>query len=164
MLKLYELTQNHEALLERIYDDTIDEQSFYDSIEAIEELIQVKADGIAKINAMAEYDITALDSEIKRLTAKKKTIENGQKRLKDYLYINMSRLGIPKIKTDLFTISIRKNPAKLIIDNPEEVPTTFLTIIPEHTEINNAALKDALKTGEFVTGAHLENGESLQIK
>jgi hypothetical protein len=39
-----------------------------------------------------------------------------------------------------------------------------MTLIPERLEINNAALKDALKTGEFVTGAHLENGESLQIK
>lgn len=163
-MKLYEISNNYDALLNRLYDCEIDEQAVYDTLEALEGELVTKAENIAKIESMMAYEVSAIEQEIKRLTAKKKTIENGQSRLKKYLFDNMKRLGMDKLKGELFTVSIRKNPPKLIIDDPDKVPASFLTIVPEHYEINNPMLKDALKAGEFVTGAHIEQGESLQIK
>ena len=162
-MKLYELTSNYNNLLDRLYDD-IDEQTIIDTLDSIECAIEEKAANIAKINAQIDYNIDVLDAEIKRLQHRKETMKNRQTSIRNYLFAQLKKLGKTKIETDIYTISIRKNPAKLIIDNPEKINASFLTVIPEHTEINNAALKEALKTGEFVDGAHLEQGESLQIK
>jgi hypothetical protein len=163
-MKLYELTQNYNGLLEKLYDSDIDEQTIIDTLDSIENAIEVKASGIAKINAIIENDITGIDNEIKRLQSMKKTMENRQKRLLDYMFAQLKVLGKETIKADLFTVSIHKNPPKLIIDHPGDIPASFLTIIPQSYQINNAEVKKALAAGESVPGAHIEQGEHLSIK
>jgi hypothetical protein len=164
MLKLYELADNYLCVLDKLNDSEIDAETIQNTLESIQGELADKAENIARIDVMLSGELSAIDSEIKRLTAKKKAIENGQGRLKKYLFDQMKRIGKEKIKGELFTISIRKNPPKLIIDDPMGIPSSFLTIIPQHTEINNAELKRAIVSGEFVPGAHCESGESLQIK
>ena len=45
-----------------------------------------------------------------------------------------------------------------------EIPICYLTFVPARYEVDKDAVKTALKAGEEVPGAHLEQGRSLRIR
>ena len=72
---------------------------------------------------------------------------------------------IKKIETGLGTISIAKNPISVEIENEEEVPNEFKTIITT-TKIDKTKIKDNFKeTGEIPDGVKINTeNTSLRIK
>ena len=54
----------------------------------------------------SDGDIAALESEINRLSERKKHIQAAQDRLREYLRYNMEATGINKITSPLFTITL----------------------------------------------------------
>lgn len=159
---LYELVGQYDVLMEMLYDPDNDEDCLLDTIEAIEGEIEVKAQNYCHIVSMMDSNAKALDDEIKRLQAKKKTIENRSKWLKNRLFLAMKELGIPKIQTDLYTISIQKNGGVQPVVLTGEIPDNFKKIVYED---DMAKVREALKNGEELEFAHFgERGESLRIR
>ncbi len=110
--------------------------------------------------------IDMLEVAIKDLQARKKAMQSRHDGLKEYLHTNMRLNHISEISAlDMtFTAKIKKNPAKLIIDDAGKIPTNlyiYQEAPPPHPD--NAKIKDMLKAGEVVEGAHLEQGERLEI-
>ena len=166
MATLYELTGQYQALLALMEDPDVDPKIVEDSLEALSGEIDYKADGYAKVHLQLRSESAALDAEIKRLTARKRTIDNNDDRLMESLKNNLIAAEKPKFKTDLFSFNIQKNPPKVIIDDPDLIPAYFK--IPQEPKIDTAAIKDLLKKGdenhELDGAAHLEQGESLRIR
>lgn len=111
--------------------------------------------------------IDMLDAAIKDLTARKKAMQSRHDGLKEYLLVNMQAHNIKEINALDMTLSakIKLNPPKLIIDDAGKIPSE-LYIYPEAPAPypDNAAIKEKLKAGEFIDGAHLEQGERVDIK
>ena len=164
-MTLYELTADYLELLEMAEDPDIEEDVLRDTMEGIGGAFEDKAEGYAKIIRMLEGDAAACDAESKRLRNKKQTIENNIKRMKAALQYSMQATGKTKFKTALFSFGIQKNPASVVMDEQyiENVPERFL--IRKDPEINRKAIKEAINSGEDLTGlAHLEQTESLRIR
>lgn len=161
MATLYELTGQYRELLELAESEELDKQLIADTLEALEGEIETKADGYAKIIRELEGKAELLKSEIDRLSNRKTAIENNIKSMKEALQNAMYITGKVKFKTNLFNFSIQKNPPKLEIDKPEEIPEEFL--IPQPPKVDNAKLKEVLKEKELPF-AHLEQSESLRIR
>ncbi len=107
----------------------------------------------------------ALDKELTRLTARKRAIENLQKRLKEYVKTCMEMTGTNKLEYTAMTIAIQKNPAAVEIQDEKSIPAKFLTIIPEQKVVDKKAVLAALKAGESVSGAVLaDNKTHLRIR
>lgn len=162
MSTLYELTNEYAELLDMMEDPDVDPEVLQDTLEAIDGEIEDKADGYAKVMKTLDGDVAALDAEIKRLSAKKQTYKNNIDRIKQSLEMAMRACDKPKFKTTLFSFSIQKNPAKVVIAKGAAVPAEFY----DHPEpvINKTRLKDALKDGVVIEGVTLEQGESLRIR
>ena len=164
-MKLYELTEQYQALMELAYDPEVDEQVIRDTMEALLDEIGDKADGYAKIILGMSADIEILRKEEGRLTARRKSLESRQKLLKDSLEANMRLIGKTKFKTALFSFNIQTNGGlqPLVIDGLiEDIPGKFL--IPQPPVPNNEALRSLLAEKQ-VDWAHLEpRGESLRIR
>jgi len=158
---LYELTGQYKQLLDMAETEELDKQLIADTLEALEGEIETKADGYAKIIRELEGKAELLKSEIDRLSNRKTAIENNIKSMKEALQNAMYITGKVKFKTNLFNFSIQKNPPKLVIDKPEEIPEEFL--IPQPPKVDNAKLKEILKEKELPF-AHLEQSESLRIR
>lgn len=159
---LYDLVGQYDQLMDMLYDPDLDETCLLDTMEAIEGEIEVKAQNYCKIISMMESNSKGLDDEIKRLQAKKKAIDNRTKWLKNRLYIAMKELGIPKIKTDLYTISIQKNGGVKPVVLTGEVPDNFKKVIYED---DMTKVREALNDGIQLEFAHFgERGESLRIR
>ena len=160
-MKLYELSQDYQQVMALLDEGT--EVEVFDTLESIKTEIAEKATSIAIVMKSYDSNIEILDAEIKRLQERKRSEQSKQQWLKDYLKFNMEQAQIDKLKTATHTISIRKNPPKLVIENESLIPSEYTIVIPERYEIDKASVKTALKTKD-VPGAKLEQGTSLMIK
>lgn len=166
MATLYELTGQYQYLLYLMEDPEVDPQIIEDSLEAISGDIEAKADGYAKVRLELLTQKAAMKAEIDRLTARTKAIDRNVDRLMESLQNTMIVMHTPKIKTDLFTFNIQKNPPKVVIDNMADIPLQFL--IHQDPKVDTAAVKKSLQNPEeapiWEGIAHLEQGESLRIR
>lgn len=162
MSTLYELTESYMQLLEMASDPDIDEEVLKDTMEGIDGEIEDKAENYAKVIKMLEANAGGVESEIKRLTVLKKTLNNSVDRMKKSLQSSMEATKKTKFKTALFSFGIQKNPVSLVIDDPAKVPEQYL--IPQDPKVDNAAIKAALKDGVKFDFARLEQTMSLRIR
>lgn len=162
MATMHELTVDYMTVLNMATDGETPPDVIADTLEAISGEIEIKAENSAVIMQELKAEADKIDAEIKRLTARKKTYETNADTIKDRIYNAMKTTGKGKFKTTLFSFTIGKNPVKLVIDDADKIPKKYL--IPQPAKIDNAALKEELKSGKKCKYAHLEQSESLRIK
>lgn len=144
-----------------------DEELIANTLEGVEGEIEIKLDSYGVIVNELQADVEKIDQEIKRLTAKKKTISNSIDYLKKMVMQTMETLNTRKVKGDKFTWTIAKNGGKapLIID--EDMPAISL---PEEYQLwdvkpNKDVIRQDLEAGKQLPYARLgERGESLRLK
>ena len=164
-----------------LYDLTADCRALYDAIMASADDETGEVD-LSLVNALAErqeaweekavavaYACRSLDDysarvgrEIERLTAMKRRVERERDRVKSGLAAACEALGVEKVKGVYASISFRAS-EQTVIDDENALPEEFLTV--KHTWTpNKTAIKDAIKSGRDVPGAHLEQRKNIQIK
>lgn len=164
-MKLYELTEQWDAVFNMLEDGETDEQVIFDTLESIEGEIEDKADNYAKMIRNLQASADVLKAEEERLYQRRKSTENHIQRLKDNLQANLEFIGKTKFKTDLFSFSVSQNGGKQplsITDNLDEIPGKYL--IPQPPKVNNDAVRELLQE-KSVDWAHLEPyGRHLNIR
>ena len=164
-MKLYELTEQWDAVFNMLEDGETDEQVIFDTLESIEGEIEDKADNYAKMIRNLQASVDMLKAEEERLYQRRKSTENHIQRLKDNLQANLEFIGKTKFKTDLFSFSVSKNGGKQplsITDNLDEIPGKYL--IPQPPKVDNDAVRELLKE-KSVDWAHLKPyGRHLNIR
>ncbi len=128
---------------------------------------QALADTLDGISKHLDYQVGVINAEIDRLHAYAESLERQRDALRDYLHDQMVRAGIQKIEAVAgappFRLAIRKNPPRVVIDNEGAILWEYKrsrTVV----EIDKQMIKDALKAGRSVPGAHLEQSERVEIK
>ena len=162
MASMYELTADYMTVLAMASDGETPPDVIANTLDAIGEEIEIKAENSAIVMQEIKAEADKIDSEIKRLTARKKALETNADAIKDRIYNAMKTTNKKKFKTTLFSFSIGNNPPKLVIDDETKIPKKYL--IPQPAKIDNATLKADLNAGKKCRYAHLEQGESLKIK
>jgi hypothetical protein len=109
-----------------------------------------------------DHDITAIDTEIKRLQALKTAKNNAIDRMKESVLQAMNIYGIEKIESPTLKLSIRSSKS-VDIGLEEMIPSEFKK---ERTtiSIDKVAIKKAIDSGESVPGATIKENQNLQIK
>ena len=116
MSSLYEIQGRYLVILSMLEDSELDPQMLADTMEGIEGELEVKCQNYAMVLKNLEGDVEALDNEIRRLTSRKKTLENNIKRMKEAVRDAMIATGKTKFKTELFSFSVQNNPASVVLD------------------------------------------------
>ena len=138
-----------QELLEKMVSDETDWES--------------KAINVAKFLNQLSLDVVQIESEIERLTKKKKSNESAYKNLHDLLMWQMETFGKSEIKNPLLTIKVKENPPSLIVEREDLVPDKFKAK-KEVVTVNKNAIKQGLKDGETIDGVKLINTKKLTIK
>lgn len=131
------------------------------ALAMIDDAIEQKADGYAVILSEMAGQEEILAKEIERLTKKRRVLQNNQRRMKENLQYVMEATGKRKFKTDYYSFSIQKNPARLVVDDEEAITDDYFIM---ERSLDKKLLKEVLSTGHEVNGAHLERGESVRIR
>jgi Siphovirus Gp157. len=159
-MKLYELSEQYRQIQQMIDDGEVSQDDVIDTLDGIDGEFEIKADNIIKITKEIDQSIDFLGGEIKRLQARKKSLEAGKQRMRDYLRDNMASSGKQRIKSDMFTISLGKPKESIVIDNDLLVPCEYITETCVTHKFDKKALLAAAKENP-VEGVHVEVGKPV---
>lgn len=157
-MNLYELTQNYLQVLE-IAENGDD---LADTLEALEDAIEVKAENTAKVIKQLEANAEMLANESRRLSERKSAIENNVRNLKSYLQEQLEKCGKSKIKGEIFTVAIQNNPQSVDVLDETKIPLEFF--IEQAPKLDKKTLLQHLKNEEQIPGAALKQSQSLRIR
>ena len=161
-MKLYEINEVYQNLLALLEDEETSAEQLEGAFENIKDELHVKVENYARIIKNTQAEVEAYKEELARMTAKRRSLENNIERMKEAAEYAMRLQGEKKVKGELFTLAIQKNPPSLKIDiEPEELPQEFQTIT---ISPNKEKIKAAIKNGKAIEWARLEQGESLRIR
>lgn len=161
-MTLYEIDRRIEAALEdgmKVNEDT-GEVEFDGSL-----LESLRMEKNAKIESIALYikSLLALSQDIKdetdALIERQKQYEKKAERLKKYLDMSLRCDGLEKFETAKCCISFRKSLS--VLADLKRLPEQYLRV---KYEPNKEAIGKALKAGEEVPGAYIEEKRSVIIK
>lgn len=169
-MKLYAITADYRNALNVINEADLSDlspeeqqQLLADTLAQFTDQFQVKALAIGAFIANIELEAEALKTMETRIQQRRKASERKAEWLRDYLHVNMQAMDLLDIHDHQIWLSVRKNPAKVIIDNEAQLPEVF-----KETQtsilVRKNLISDALKQGQAIPGAHLEYGTRLQIR
>lgn len=165
-MTLYDLTVHFQTILEMAEDGEIDMDVVNGTLDCVEADIEQKLDSYGVVINELSNDIENIEKEIKRLTEKKRTIDNNITRMKGAIKDAMEAMGKKKIQGDKFTWTIAKNggkrPVVFNVSSLTEIPSEYKKV---EYKIDRDKIRDALESGEKLFFATLgERGESLRLK
>lgn len=156
---LYSIQGKYQQLLNLA--EQLDPELLKNTLESIDDELETKAENVAFVIKELEGQSLILEKETKRLTERKNTINNNVKRLKQSLFDAMITANKQKIKTNLFTLDIRKNPHSVFVEDESKL---LNYLIEQPKKLDKTKLSDDLKKGIEVPGAKIVQTERLQIR
>lgn len=160
MESLYSISQRYNAVMALLDDDSIPQEEVNNALVLIDDELQNKGENILSflqklddIEEQAKRRKKEIDTYIKGIASKKKRLE------KACLYA-LDNMQVKSILTSKGEIKAKKNPPSVIIDDLTQIPTKYQRQKIQ-IDIDKVAIKAAIKAGEEVPGAHLEQGTSL---
>lgn len=134
MLKLHEVTDQYLAALDYI-DEHADEiiaaggvlpDELAELLDQAEGELEAKIEQIALLIQTINANADVLDSEIKRLQARRDSFHKSAEGLKGYVQAELTHAGIKRVKTARISTWVQKNgrPSLTLID-PENIPEAY---------------------------------------
>lgn len=157
-MNLYELTQNYLQVLEMAENG----EDLADTLESLEDAIEVKAENTAKVIKQLEANAEMLANESRRLSERKSAIENNVRNLKSYLQEQLEKCGKSKIKGEIFTVALQNNPQSVDVLDESLIPSTYF--IQQAPKLDRKELLTHLKAGEEIAGVTIKQTKSLRIR
>lgn len=153
-MKLYEINEQIMACIDSETGELIDPEKLNDlqiaKDEKLENLALWYKDLLAEANALKE--------EKEAFAEREKAAKNKAESIKNYLsYV----LNGENFKTTKCALSFRKS-EKTVIDDIYSIPESYLKYAEPKADLTE--IKKAIKNGEEIKGAHLEETQNIQIK
>lgn len=166
-MNIYNLTTDILTLEDKLFATVDQETGELDEIICQElavkkEEFNKKALGIAGLYRSLEQRDKEIDDEIARLSQMRERIGKVQDRIKNNLSEACIALGVERIDGIHANISFRRS-EQTIIDDEELIPDDFKKI-KTTTTVDRVKIKNGIKLGMKIAGAHLEEKLNIQIK
>lgn len=163
-MKLIEHVAEHNEAARKLADMDLPADAVKDTLESMTGALEVKARSVAGFILGVEADARARREHAEKVLAKAKAEENRAASMREYLHYCMISAGITEIKGPEFTLRIRDNPAKVVVDRDESVPADYWVDVPATQRLDKQLVKQAIKDGYDVPGCRLERGTRLEVK
>lgn len=160
MESMIKISQRYNAVMALADDDSIPQDEVNNALLTLEDELQEKGENCIKYLDSVQDKIDAAKANKKKLDAYIKTLENRKKRVEKACIYALDTLQVKSIMTGWGEMKIKKNPPSVIIDDLTQIPTQYQRQKIQ-VDIDKVAIKAAIKAGEEVPGAHLEQGTSL---
>ena len=164
-MHLYEIVQ-HRAEFERLAEQgDLDPQVILDTLESLDGELNDKAVTIAQFTRNLDATAHAVREAGKAMLERAARLEKRAQSIRDYMLYQLQFAGVTKIECPWFVISVKKNPAAVVIDDEAAIPEAFkVQPEPPPPRPDKAKIRDAIKAGDDVPGAHLVQSDRLEIK
>jgi Arc/MetJ-type ribon-helix-helix transcriptional regulator len=116
------------------------------------------------VTALSENELllAGIESRVREMRERHDRFESRSEKLREALRDLLCRANMRKLVLPECTLSLSAKPQSVVIADESALPEQFIRI---KKEPDKAAIKEALKRGEQITGAALSNGgETLTIR
>jgi hypothetical protein len=160
---LYRLADEYLAFARQLADLDVSEEALNNTLADAAGELEDKAWNIGALILQFEGDVAMIRDAEQRMASRRKSLEQRVEWLRDYLLVQLLRVGIQEIESAEFVIRLRDNPPRVVFDDETQVPVMF-----KREEIVVSIRKDEIRKtlldGQDVPGAHLERIKRLVIK
>ena len=164
-LKLYEISNQFQALEQLGDSDDLPAEVIADTLEALAGDFDSKAVQVAKFVLSLEANAAAIETAAKAMNARSTRIYARAQGIKAYLQFHMQALEKKRIDTPELVITRRPNPPSVVITDEHAIPAQYwVQPDPPPPRLDKKAIKTAIDAGTRVDGAYVEAGERLEIK
>lgn len=165
MNSLYDLTKERLELQHKLQSMDFDQETIDDTLEGESTNLQAKIEDYGWVIRDMEAFGDAIKAEETRLAERRKVHAAKVEKIKAWLLMNMQACRISKIECPVFTISLKNNPPKVVVDDERAIPDRFLVVpdLPPPAP-DKKAIAAELKAGKEVAGCHLEQSQRIEIK
>lgn len=162
-MKLYELSDAYRELLDR---DDLDPQAVVDTLDAIKDEIEIKADNIASLIDELQSSAERKKEKAKAWSESARADVQRAKWLKQYLTSELSNAKLKKIETENHLLNVRNFKASIVIDDEDKIPAKYRNYAKYEGmyDVMKQDVYAALKDGKDVPGAHLKPNRNVVIK
>lgn len=164
ILKLYELKEEFNGLLNLVDSGDLSESDIADTLECMEIDINEKIKGclLVRQNLIVEQDV--IQSEINRLDALLREKKNAVEGITNYVKYNLISMGMDKIDCGLFKVTIIKPTKKLGSIDENKIPAQYFEVIPETKKLNKRALLSDAKKFDIEGVELIDSERGITIK
>jgi hypothetical protein len=161
MRSLYKITEEAVIIASQLEEgETTPELE--NALVILQSELQEKAINYAYVVKSFEDDVTAINEEIKRLTAIKTAKVNAMERMKQAVTNAMLINRIEKVSSPTLNLSLRRSES-IEVDSLDQLPEYFKTVKTTVTA-DKTRIKKAIKDGQAMEGARIVENFNLQIK
>ena len=153
--KIDELTTQLNSLLSEYPELADDEQLRADVLEGETGITEIM-ERLYSVECEAKGFSAGIKERQSDLAARKKRYEHKVEAMRRLMLLVLNRADLPKMEMTEFTVSTRKVPPAVVVDDPASVPFEFgsSTWSPD-----KKLIKAALADGTDVPGCHMSNGD-----
>ncbi|MCF6251214.1 MAG: siphovirus Gp157 family protein [Methylococcaceae bacterium] len=170
-LALYAIADEYRASLYDIQntledieiEDEEKQSMIVDSLSSIKDGFEVKALNVAGFIANLKLESIAVKTAEQRMTQRRRSLERQTEWLTDYLFCQLQKMDLKKLSNEQLQLTIKNNPAKVIVSNEDEIPKQFKETVTT-TKVLKANIASAIKSGESIKGVYLEGSQRLDIR
>ena len=162
-LRLYQIADAYLLALEALAEtEDLPAETIADTLKGWLGTFEQKATAVAAYIRNLELEAAAVEDARRRMEQRQRSLERHAERLRTYLRIEMERTGITKVKSAELTLRTQKNPPSVVVDNDSDIPGVYQQEVIT-VKLLKAEIGKALKAGQQIPGAHLEQSTRLVI-
>lgn len=162
-MKLYEISNEFKKVVDLI--EECDEMSpeMIDMLNTVSENAHEKVINVGGFIKNLEAESMGMESYIKNMQERQSKVDKKIGNLKDYLRYNMDMLGLSKVESPEFDVSLRANQYSLDLFDQSAIPKEYIKV-KETVSISKQDIIKDLKVGCDVPGARFVTTKSVLIK
>lgn len=168
-MTLYELSDQMYSLLQKMEEPAPEdpderltwEIACQDTLTMLLDDFAEKAEGYGCVLKQLQADAEALKGEERRLSSRRKAIENNIERMREAMKSAMLLTGQKKVKTELFSFGVSPRLDLVIDADVTEIPDDLVRV---KAEPDKTAIKAYLKENPDCTFAHFEPAYTLTVR
>ena len=164
-LSLFQITNEFQELMNKAEDGEITEELYNEIGSQLAVELKNKSTNIVGYIQNENALIEAISVQIERLQNFKKSRQNNIDNFKKYVKEQMEKLNLPKVETELGTLSIAKSPISVEIIEEDKITNEYKKIVQE-IKVDKTKIKEHFKeTGEIIEGVKINtNNTYLKVK
>ena len=166
-LRLYQIADAYQLALDAMTAqadaDGVLPDTLVAELDALAGTFAEKAINVAAFIRSLEAEAAAIAELKKNFEKRMASLSNQALRLRDYLKAEMERTGILNVNHSWLTVRVQASPPSVIIDDAAELPERFKESVT-NVRLLKTEISQALKSGQAVPGAHLEQSTRLVIQ
>jgi Siphovirus Gp157 len=164
-LTLFELTGQYRDLQSLVDSDEVPEQVIRDTLEGLTGEFNDKAVAVAHVVLNLQAASAAMNDAAAAMKARATRVQARADSLRHYLLYCMQSADVKRIERPDVLIKRVMNPPAVQVTDEDAIPRDyFVQPPPPPPRLDRKALAAALKAGEPVPGAYIEQGERVEIR